>query len=155
MKIALNKRIRSLELYLRNNCSFTAFKAKWKILYQGELLPSRKYMQRLLKKFRTHGDLNKIKRNRKNTSRRNDIVTDISAFYQMNQGTSLRNFIRDENPRISLSTLRKILREDLGFHNLLSASEGGISSPMSRKCQHWRMSRNRERGKKWRTNILI
>ena len=131
MKIALNKRIRSLELYLRNNCSFTAFKAKWKILYQGELLPSRKYMQRLLKKFRMHGDLNNIKRNRKNTTRRNDIVTDISAFYQMNQGTSLRNFIREENPGISLSTLRNILREDLGlkpfkcrrFHHLHGQSD--------------------------------
>ena len=63
--------------------------------------------------------------------RQRNIVTDISAFFRTNPGTSLRHFIQEENPGISLSTLRLILKNDLGlkaykcrkFHGLHGQSD--------------------------------
>ena len=115
MKVSVNKRIRALELYLRTDGSFETFKEKWRTLYEGDEHPNRKYMQRLLSKFRQHGHVKDVKRERQRPCRHNDIITDISTFFRINPGTSLRQFIDEENPGISLSTLRLILKNDLGL----------------------------------------
>ena len=58
-------------------------------------------MARLLLKFRTFGDLKNVKRRYQRPVRQLDVITDISAFYQLHPGTSLRKF------RITLFTAAK------------------------------------------------
>ena len=115
MMISLNKRITALELYLKSECSFHVFKARWEISFPGEPCLNRKYMARLLLKFRTFGDLKNVKRRYQRPVRQLDVITDISAFYQLHPGTSLRKFKKEESCDMSLSTLRTILKNDLGL----------------------------------------
>ena len=115
MGISLNKRIKALELYLRNNCSFAAFATSWERLYNQEICPNRKFMQRLLQRYRKYGNLENVKRKSNRPCRNEDTITDISAYFQINKGCSLRQFFQQESYAMSVTTLHKILTEDLGL----------------------------------------
>ena len=114
-----------------SQCSFSTFISNWQTLYAGQPCPNRKYMHRLLIKFRAFGDLKNTKRSRQRPVRNNDNVTSVSAYYQLKPGTSLRNFIDEGNLDMSLSSLRNILKDDLGlkpykcrkFHKLNGRSD--------------------------------
>ena len=115
MKVPIEKRIRALELYLRNDGSYTAFTVKWDILYNGEQCPNRKFMERLLRKFKTYGSLENTKSKRNRPCRNENTVTDISAYFERHKGCSLRQFFENESMDISMSTLRNILKDELGL----------------------------------------
>ena len=115
MRISLNIRIECLELYLRSDLSFATFKEKWKLMHGDEPHPSRKYLYILHKKFRRCGCLTDQKRDNIRPVRNSDTITDVAAYHNTNKGMSLRSFFRDESLGISKSTLRKILKEDLGL----------------------------------------
>ena len=115
MVIIMERRIRAFELFLRSDGSFSKFRIEWVTKYGEEPHPGRKYMYKLLKKFRSTGSLQNLKRNRIRTVRNENVVTDIAAYFDINQGMSLRSFLKEENYALSKSTLRKILKEDLNL----------------------------------------
>ena len=115
MRIALEKRIRSLELYIRSELSFSVFKSNWEILYGNEPHPCRKYMFNLHKKFRKYGSLTNLKRKPIRPVRTQDVITDVAAYHNCHKDMSLRSFFREESFQISQSTLRSILIDDLGY----------------------------------------
>ena len=115
MSIAISKKIRSLELYLRCNASFSKFVNQWQIRYQGEQYLNRQTLHRLLGQFRETGTLKNRKRQRNRPVRNNDTICDIGAFFELNKGMSLRGFFDEESHTLSISSLRRILKNDLGL----------------------------------------
>ena len=131
MKISISKRIKSLELFFKSDCSYKTFASKWDFLFKRETPPNRKYMFRLLAKFRKYGTVGNVPRTRQRPCRSEEIVTDVSAYFHLNQGSSLNTFIKDGGPSISRTTVHTILRDDLGlkpykcrkFHKLNGQSD--------------------------------
>ena len=120
MRISLDTRIKSLEVYLRCNLSFTRFKEEWQKAYGPDGHPNRKYMYKLVQKFRRYGSLTNQKRIPNRPVRNTNTITDVAAYYNVNKTMSLRSFFRDESLNISKSTLRTILKFDLGLKSYKS-----------------------------------
>lgn len=115
MTIPMEKKIRSLEVYLRTNASFTEFVKKWKNMYGEETHVNRQTLYRLLKQFREVGTLENRKKTPVRSVRNNETIADIAAYFQVNNGVSLRGFFENESHDISISSLRRILKFDLGL----------------------------------------
>ena len=115
MRISLDQRKRALEIYMRSDLSFTLFITNWQSLFGNEPYPNRKFMSRLVKKFRETGSVGDRKRNRTCTVRSESNVVSVGAYFQNNKGTSLRGFIKETHIDISISSLRNILKKDLKF----------------------------------------
>ena len=129
MRISLDQRKRALEIYMRSDLSFTLFITNWQSLFGNEPYPNRKFMSRLVKKFRETGSVGDRKRNRTCTVRSESNVVSVGAYFQNNKGTSLRGFIKETHIDISISSpefipeLRAIFPEDI-FNELLFQLDG-------------------------------
>ena len=115
MKFSVEIRKQALEIYLRCNSSYTLFYEKWLEMHQDGPFPGRKYMSRLLLKFRETGSVLDRIRKRSRPSRNEENVVFVGAYFQSQLGTSLRGFIKEGHLDISISTLRTILKDDLHF----------------------------------------
>ena len=131
MSITMSKKVRSLEVYLRADTSFSEFVRKWHILYGEENHVNRQTLHRLIKKFRQTGSLENSKKNPKRPVRNAENICNVAAYFESNKGMSLRGFYEDENHCVSISSLRRILKFDLGlkaykcrrFHRLHGESD--------------------------------
>ena len=111
----MEKRIRSLEIYIESKASYKVFLNSWKTKFGTEACLNRKSVHRLLQKFRQTGNLENRKRKGYRSIRTNDTITDISSYFELNSGMSTRRFFELESYDMSLSSLRRILKEDLNL----------------------------------------
>ena len=106
-------KILSLEVYLRNNASFSKFVHNWRSMYGLAPHLNRKTLYRLHTKFKSTGSLERKKRNVTRPVRNVENIIDIAAYFGLNSGMSTRTFFKYESHPISLASLKRILKDDL------------------------------------------
>ena len=109
----MDLKTRSYEVFLRSNASFTKFVANWNETYGEERHLNRKTLYRLHRKFKSTGSLENKKRNAFRPIRNNDMITDVAAYFGVYSDMTTRRFFEHESLPISLSSLKRILRDDL------------------------------------------
>ena len=106
----------ALSLFFQCNSSYKAFESKWKEAnsYQHTPIPSRKYMSRLVIRFRKTGSIHKVKPPGRPKSVR--VETNIYAVAQhlVEKPTDSVKNCKDELD-ISRTSIRRILRQDLKY----------------------------------------
>ena len=113
MRISIDKKTRSYELFLRSNASFSKFVENWRYFYGEESHLNRKALYRLHVKFKATGSLENKKRKAVRPVRNEDIIIDVAAYFELYSGITTRRFFEVESLPLSLSTLYRILRDDL------------------------------------------
>ena len=113
MRFSIEFKARSYEVFLRSNASFTKFVENWEALYGEEQHLNRKALYRLHLKFKETGSLENRKRTAVRPIRNSDTITDIAAYFEVYSDTTTRRFFQKESFPLSLTSLKRILKDDL------------------------------------------
>ena len=118
MRHSLEERSKALELFIYCKKNYNDFVLLWGNLHISAP-PNRRYLFRLLQKFRDQGSVLDRKRSGRKSVRTSELVISVGAYFESHPFSSINTFLKTES-WLNYTTVWRILKHDLKFKSYKS-----------------------------------